>query len=500
MQAAIYVRVSTDEQVQHGFSLAEQREACRNRAAVLGASKIMEFADEGISGSTLDRPGLTSLRDAVRNNQVDLLIIRDPDRLSRKLSHQLLLAEEFEKAGVRLEFLDFTWQETPEGRLFYSIRGAIAEYEREKIRDRMVRGKDQKAKQGGIPVGFYNFGYNYSPDSGKVTVNDIEAPVVGNIFHWFVYEDIGMNGVARRLNGMGIPTRKGRGKWHRNVIRQILKNPVYIGLWRYKEFSIPVPAIIDAEIWDRAQQKMREARRMWAGLSKNDYLLSGMISCGDCGNTMTGVCVNWWDKRERRYTCHKNSQGAKNKGCVPFKAVPAEVVEGAVWEQIQAWLNDPEALAKEAVSEEPREEELRRELARVEEHLKSVEKGRSSILDVLALGLVELDTNTKNKLDDLRRRKERLENRKKELEAVLSEAQRYISGLEELKLISKQILSRLDNLGFIDKKALIRTLVAQVIVSGRGRPGRNSLKDVQITIVAKLLEQVDSSVFFNIIR
>jgi len=500
MQAAIYVRVSTDDQVQHGFSLAEQREACRNRAAALGASTIIEFSDEGISGDTLDRPGLTSLRDVARNKQVGLLVIRDLDRLSRKLAHLLILTEEFKKAGVKLEFLDYTWMDTPEGKLLLAVRGAIAEYEREKIKDRMVRGKDQKARQGGIPIGFYNYGYTYNPDSGKVAVNDNEALVVKNIFLWFVYEDIGMNGVARRLNETGIPTRKGRGKWHRNVIRQILRNPVYIGYWRYKDFSIPVPNIIDAETWNKAQQKLKDARRLWAGLSKNEYLLSGLVSCSECGNTMTGVYTNWWDKKERRYTCHKNSQGAKSKGCVPFKAVPAEVVESVVWEQIQAWLDDPDALAKEAVSEKPGEEELRQELARVEEHLKGVEKGRSSILDTLALGLVELDTNTKSKLANLKRRKERLENRKKELETVLNEAHGYISGLEELRLISKQILSRLNSLDFNDKKALIRTLVSQVIVSGRGRPGRNGLKDLQITIVAKLPEQVDSSVFSNIIR
>lgn len=500
MQAAIYVRVSTDDQARHGFSLAEQREACRARASSLGASTIREFADEGISGSIMDRPGLTSLRGAVRHNQVDLLVVRDPDRLSRKLSHQLLLTEEIEKAGVRLEFLDFDWKDSPEGRLFYSVRGAISEYEREKIRDRMSRGKDQKARQGGIPIGFYNYGYNYFPDTGKVTINDAEAPMVKNIFIWFAYEDIGMNGIARRLNETGIPTRKGRGKWHRNVIRQILRNPVYIGYWNYKDFSIPVPSIVDAETWNKAQQKLKEARRLWAGLSKNDYLLSGIISCSECGNTMTGVYTKWWDKKERRYTCRKNSQGAKNKGCVPAKALPAQVIEDAVWEQIQIWLDDPDALANEVISEEPREEELRQELVRIEEHINNNDKGRGNILDSLALGLIELDAITKNKLADLKRRKERLENRKRELETVLSEAQRHVAGLEELRLISKQILSRLSCLDFDDRKALVRLLVSQVIIAGRSRPGRNGLKDIQITIVAKLPEQIDGSIFSNILR
>lgn len=500
MQATIYIRVSTDDQARHGFSLAEQREACRARASGLGATTIGEFADEGISGSTLDRPGLASLRDAVRNNKIDLIVVRDPDRLSRKLSHQLLLTEEFEKAGVKLEFIDFDWKDSPEGRLFYSVRGAISEYEREKIRDRMARGKDQKARQGGIPIGFYNYGYIYSPETGKVIVNDTEAPVVNNIFHWFVFEDIGMNGVARRLNKTGIPTKKGRGKWHRNVVRQILRNPVYIGYWRYKEFSIPVPGIVDAEVWNKAQQKLKEARRLWAGLSRNEYLLSGIISCAECGNTMTGVYTKWWDKKERRYTCRKSSQGVKNIGCVPAKALLSVVIENAVWEQIQVWLDDPDALAKEVISEEPREEELRQELARIEEHIKNNDKGRGNILDSLALGLFELDAITKNKLADLKRRKERLENRKKELETVLGEAQRHVAGLEELRLISKQILSRLSSLEFDDKKALVRTLVSQVIVAGRSRPGRNGLKGIQITIVAKIPEQIDSSFFFSILR
>lgn len=485
MQAAIYIRVSTDDQVRHGFSLAEQREACRSRAAFLGAATIEEYADEGVSGTILDRRGLSRLREAVRNNKINLVVVRDPDRLSRKLSHQLLLTEEFEKAGVKIDFLDFDWKDSSEGRLFYSIRGAIAEYEREKIRDRMVRGKDQKARQGGVPIGFYSYGYNYKPASGKVILSDIEAAVVKKIFNWFVQEDIGMNGVARKLNEMGVPTRKGKGKWHRNVIRQILKNPVYIGLWQYKDTSVKVPDIVDIETWDKAQRKLKEVRRLWSGRSKKNYLLSGIITCFDCNNTMTGVYTNWWGKKERRYTCHKNGPGAKSGGCKPFKALPARVVEKAVWEQIQVWLNDPEKLAKEVVNEEPGEEELKQEISRAKEHLAGVEKGRSSIIDTLALGLIELDTNTKKRLADLKRRKESLEGRIKELETVLNEAQRYLVEMDESRLISKQVLSKLDSLEFQDKKALVRMLVSQVIIKGRSRPGRSSFKDIQITIIAR---------------
>ncbi|MFZ5633202.1 MAG: recombinase family protein [Bacillota bacterium] len=500
MHAAIYIRVSTDDQARYGYSLAEQREACGRRATSLGASSITEYADEGISGSLLDRPGLNSLREAVKNGQIDIIIVRDPDRLSRKLAHQLLITEEFEKAGVRLEFLDFDWKDTPEGRLFYSIRGAIAEYEREKIRDRMVRGKNQKARQGGIPIGFYAYGYVYDQETGEIHVDEDEAVVVKNIYTWFISEDIGMNGIAKRLNVAGTPTRKGKGVWHRNVIRQILVNPVYKGQWRYKEYTIQVPALVEAEVWEKAQRKLKEARRLWAGSSRNEYLLSGIISCSDCGNTMTGVFAKWWGKKERRYTCRKSSQGAKNVGCVPSKAIPASVLEEAVWEQVCAWLDDPDTLAREAAGEGPREEELRRELERVEKHMADVEKGREAVLNALASGLFELDGKTRGKLADLKKRKERLEDRKKELETVLQGARRHFSGLEELRTLARGVLSRLDMLEFKEKKALVRALVSQVAVSGRGRPGGQGLRDVGVTILARLPEQEVGTFFTNVIR
>lgn len=135
--------------------------------------------------------------------------MRDPGRLSRRLAHQLPLTEEFERAGVRLDFLDFAWQDTPEGRMFYAIPGAIAEFEKEKIRERMGRQrKDQKARQGDIPIGFYNYGYSYHPEAGQVSILEPEAKVVRDIFAWFTAEDIGVNGVASRLNDLGVPAKK----------------------------------------------------------------------------------------------------------------------------------------------------------------------------------------------------------------------------------------------------------------------------------------------------
>lgn len=488
MQAAIYVRVSTDEQARHGFSLAEQRKACRNRAIILGASTITEFADEGISGGTLDRPGLTRLRESVRNKQIDIIIVRDPDRLSRKLAHQLLLTEEFEKAGVKLEFLDFTWQDTPEGRLFYSIRGAIAEFEREKIRDRMVRGKDQKALQGGLPIGLQTYGYIHDTENGQVKIKEDEAEVVKKIFNLFISQDIGINGVARWLNNEAIPTRKGKSLWHRQVVRQILQNPVYMGEFHYKDIIIPIPPIVDRETWCRAQEKLKEARRLWAGKPQNKYLLSGIITCSDCGNTMTGLYTSWWGQKMRRYTCRKNCQGAKNAGCQPQKAVPASPIEAVVWEQVCSWLQDPDAIVREVMELSPRNSQLHREMEQIEKYLRDIEKGRESIIDALSSRLIDLDDKIKNKLGQLKRRKEKLEQRKKELARFLQASQGIIIKTDELHKLARNVLARLDDLEFDEKKFLIRALISQVIISGRGTQGGGRLKNLKVTVIARLPE------------
>lgn len=486
MRAAIYIRVSTEDQVKHGYSLAEQREACYRRAVSLGAITIKEFTDEGVSGATLDRPGLNALREAVRAGQIDVLVVRDPDRLSRRLAHQLLLTEEFEKAGVRLEFLDFTWQDTPEGRMFYAIRGAIAEFEKEKIRERMIRGKTQKAKQGGIPIGFYNYGYTYDPETDTVSILEDEAQIVRNIFNWFVYEDIGTNGIAKRLNSIGVPTRKRKGQWHRMVVHQILSNPVYTGQWLYKGITVPVPPIVSPDLWQKTQDKLKEARRLWAGGRKQEYLLSGLVTCADCGNTMTGVYANWWGEKLRRYTCRKTQPTAKNPGCSPSKMLLAEPLEQLVWVQVCSWLQDPEKLARAALENWPQAEEIKKELGWIERHIEEVERGRSVILDALASGLVELDEKVKVRLVELKGRKEKLEQRQKELRQALQEAEITEQRLRELRVLAEHVLSRLDDLDFASKKALVRALVAQVIVSGRVKPGKHGLSGVSVTVIAKV--------------
>ncbi len=471
MRAAIYIRVSTEEQALHGYSLADQAEACRTRAEELGATIINEYFDEGITGSTLDRPGLEKLRNNIKQGLIDTVIILDPDRFSRKLSHQLLLTEEFENAGVTLVFINFEWIDSPEGRMFYSIKGAVSEYEREKIKERMIRGKNQKAKQGGMPVNFCLFGYNYDAQNG-VRINQKEAEVVKYIYHALTKDNMSPAAIAIHLTESGIPTKRGKPFWYRQTVRQILLNPAYYGEWPYrrntdKPIIIPVPPIVDKETWDKTQEVLKESKRLWAKRGKQDYLLSGIVTCLDCGTPMGGAFKNNWGKKVRYYTCTKSPSTNRISGCIPIKSINADSLEYNVWEKVKKLLQNPDEILMEARNNLPIQEGLTNELENINGRLQSIDKGRKSLVDALASGSLDLDEDINGKLQYLKKQRLFLINRKIEIEKTLQVSNNSGQIFAELYQVSKSIADGLDDIDFDSKQSIIRSLISQVLVTGR---------------------------------
>src|SRR5690606_22268612 len=132
----------------------------------------------------------------------------------------------------------------------------------------------------------------------------------------------GINGIANYLTEMKIPTKKGKSIWHRQVVRQILKNEAYVGRFYHNRWDtegilgnkyrdsdekvtmkerprdewilVPCPPIIDEDVFNHAQRLLSESRRRWAKRSRRKYLLSGLLRCGECGNTLTGRRSKNW--------------------------------------------------------------------------------------------------------------------------------------------------------------------------------------------------------------
>jgi len=156
LQAALYARVSSEQQSQ-AQTIQSQVAALRARIEADGLRLVPEhaFVDDGYSGSTLIRPALERLRDALASGQVDRLYVHSADRLARKYAYQVLLIDEWQRAGVELVFLNRELGGSPEEELLLQVQGMIAEYERAKILERSRRGKRHKAQVGEVscPLG-----------------------------------------------------------------------------------------------------------------------------------------------------------------------------------------------------------------------------------------------------------------------------------------------------------------------------------------------------------
>jgi site-specific DNA recombinase len=492
----IYARVSTEEQARNGYSLQDQLRECRNKA---GTSKVIEYIDEGVSGEFLDRPALTKLRQDVREGLITRLICLDPDRLSRRLMNQLLISDEIEKRA-QLEFVNGEYLQTPEGRLFYQMRGAISEFEKAKITERFSRGRREKARQGRVVRDYKVYGYSYDSERSLFVINNYEAAIVKLIFDLFTGKSIiktaGINGIALYLTEMKIPTKRGVKVWHRQVVRQILMNLAYIGEFYQNRWNtegmlgnkfkdremripmrirpksewilVPCPRIIDDEQFEYAQELLNVSRQRWAGLKKHGYLLSGLVRCGNCGNTMTGRRAKNWGKYVYLYSDVKNTAGAKSKGC--GKRMNAGQLEVMVWEEVRGWLNQPDKFAvcleqdvsKLTVSYEEAE------IERLEQELENREKGLKQFVKMITCG--KLTGMSQDDLDtallEVSKEIEEIKNNLNKYKNLLSSSQYQNQQPKTfLKEAAEYYLSKAPaEMRFTDKQELIRCVVREIRV------------------------------------
>ena len=153
VQAALYARVSSEQQAE-AKTIESQLAEIRTRIAADGfeLTALLEFVDEGYSGSTLVRPALERLRDGAAAGGLDRLYVHGPDRFARTYAYQVLLLEELTRQGVEVIFLNRPLGQTPEDQLLLPVPGVIADYERAKFLERSRRGKRHAAQEGRVGI------------------------------------------------------------------------------------------------------------------------------------------------------------------------------------------------------------------------------------------------------------------------------------------------------------------------------------------------------------
>jgi site-specific DNA recombinase len=501
---AIYIRWSTDEQGE-GTTLEVQRERCSLFVRSQGwmVREDLTFVDEGYSGATLDRPGLTRLRQAVADGRVDCVVTYKLDRLSRNLAETMLLVRQ-EWAGRCIyrsatEGFD-TSQDSPTGGLIFNILASFAEFERAVIRDRTVAGTRRRMKEGMYISGTVPFGYERA-GKGQLKIKPGEAETVARIFEMALTDLTATpTQIARRLNEEGIPGPSG-GKWWASTVTALLRNPLYAGVLVYGRRNLPptvpggvgrydargepiaqvegaVPAIIRPELFAKvhavlAQRMAGKPRR--GNRARDEYLLTTVATC-KCGGPLGAVKDRYGNLY---YRCQRKHQGVGcTAGSVAFRGKP---VEEAIAQALRArFAMGLKEQALQILQERFASDSRRREL---EEAIKALERRKQEVLEDLARlrrqarqGKLAASTYEELKAD-AEAEWGALDARQRDLQGQAARAGKDGSVLAQMEL-SLQALDEWESLPPAGRKELLRALCEQLTVF---YPGQGQEIRVEVT-------------------
>ena len=258
MKAALYCRVSTEEQGKSGYSLRRQLEALRRYCNVHDLEVVGEFEDRA-SGASLDRPGLDALRDIVSAGGIDLVLCQDRDRLSREPAHHYVLREEFSGYSTALRALNDRGDDSPEGELTDGILDQLAKFERAKTAERTRRGKLRKAQEGKIvgtgkaPYGFYYADDHYHLDQDLM-------PFVHEIFDR-IADGHSLYSTVQHLHKIGAPA-PGGGRWHYATLGSIIRNDTYLGTFWWGKKKVTTTTVSMVENGERTYRKKVKRRNV----------------------------------------------------------------------------------------------------------------------------------------------------------------------------------------------------------------------------------------------
>ena len=242
--AAVYVRVSTEEQAQQGFSLAAQEDALKNYCTVLGFDLYRVYKDEGKSAKDMThRPSMQEMLADAKAGKFSAIFIYKLDRFSRSLKDLILTIEKLKEWGVDfISLQDRIETASASGKLMFHIISAFAEFERNVIGERTSFGMGQKSREGGVIT---RAPWGYLMIEKKLEVDPIKGRLVSELFSEFVSGD-SLNALARRY-GLSV-----------NGVKKVLRNRTYLGEVKFagETFSgVHVP-LVSNELFSIVQQKV----------------------------------------------------------------------------------------------------------------------------------------------------------------------------------------------------------------------------------------------------
>jgi site-specific DNA recombinase len=506
MEVALYVRVSTSRQQQQQ-TIEQQLSRLHDYVAARPDWHVAEehiYRDDGYSGATLKRPGLDRLRDRAALAAVECVVMTAPDRLARNYVHQMLLVDELTQRGCRVEFVDRPMDDNPHDHLLLQIRGAVAEYERTLIAERMRRGRQAKLRSGQLlPWTRAPYGYLLDPDRprdpSRVRIAPVQAAVVEQMFAW--YTDVGqapsLYQVAKRLSDAQIPTPRGGKRWNVASVRGILRSPTYTGVAysgrtrpapaRHRKsalqpvgsgqsqqpapaeewIAVPVPAIISEETFEAAQRRLDHNVQM---ARRNNttyaYLLRGLVSCGQCRLTCGGRTLH---PGYHYYFCRGRTDSlrvALGERCTARYA-PAQALDELVWQDLCRVLREPTLITYELARAQRGEwlpQALQARRQRLRDVLAQLERQQARLLDLYLAEVIERE-------EFERRRKEVAQTQRgltQQLRQLDAQAHQHVNVAalaQGIEAFCQRLHPTLNNLTFAQRRQLVELLIDRVIVN-----------------------------------
>lgn len=499
----LYARVSTNNQENEktiDSQISEIKEKIVKDGRMLGDN--LSFCDNGWSGSILARPELDRLRDAVKAKLFQVLYIYDYGRLSRDIGDQILLRKELQEAGIEIIAIHDINGSTLETYFQQNIMGMFHDYERKKIAERFRRGKLFRAKTG------YLFGWNapygyklIKGDKKKLTpatfeIHKEEADRVKMMFQWLIEEQLTMRQIIMRLFEEKILPRKNKqGHWSTSTLSRLFRDETYIGTTyynkriaikpenprnkdAYKHFNkssrkfrdkkewlgIKVPAIIDNNTFNKAQQQLKTNSQFCMRNRVHEYLLSTLVKCS-CGNTRAGEGV----KSHLYYRCtDRVNRFPLPKEC--FKSgVNATILDMKVWKEIYNLITNPKLIEKQydrwkvkiTTNQQNHDyidvEKLRKELDEQKEHEERFVKAYGA--KVISLEQLQ------SQLMEIKLKKSQIMGKLATSRDNNPPTQKSII-LPDLRHFCDTMKAEIDHLDFKERQFIIRQLIDSVVTDG----------------------------------
>ena len=502
MRVAVYARVSTTRQAQaQGIEqqLDRLRAAAGERGWELDDQHV--YRDDGYSGARIGRPGLDRLRDHAALAELDLVLVTAPDRLARNYVHQVLLIEELSGHGCQVEFLDRPMSADPHDQLLLQIRGAVAEYERTLIAERMRRGRLARLRAGTLlPWTTAPFGYRLDPDRPRradaVRVDPGEAALIAQLFDWYLEPGATIYQLAARLTDLGVPTPMGGPRWNVASVRGILRNPAYAGralsnrtqvapARRRKSamlpagpgqshaprpeedwIAVPVPPVVSEEIFAQVQAKLDASQQCAARNTRHEYLLRALVSCGACRLSCTGRQVA---KGYRYYLCRGRTdplRAAQGQRCTA-RYIPAAQLDELVWADLCALLTDPAHIARALARAQGGAwlpQELQARQAAIGQALGQLERQQQRLLDAYLAEVVTLP-ELDRKRQDLDRRRDTLLAQQRQLDAAARQRLELGAVADGIEAFCQTVRAGLAAATFEQRRQLAELLIDCVVVT-----------------------------------